>query len=143
MVDVRQVQPEHLDDLLAAQHQPGLGAAGVELGQPLAQQGQEHADVEGQGPPGDQPGQLDGLVVGREAAQVGVPSASSTSTWRPEHRHVVADLSAQVEQEGPGLLVGVAVDGPLHRWMTTTDRSDGPEAIRPRSSITRSPSGRG
>ena len=54
-------------------------------------------------------------VVDREAAQVGVPLGLVHHHLEAQHRHVVTDLVAQIEQEGPRLLVGVAVDGTLHQ----------------------------
>ena len=82
-----QVQPEHLHDLLAGQHQPGLGTAGVELGQPLAQQSQEHTGVEGQGPPGDQPGQFvpvvdSGSCAGRRTPRTRPPPLGGPAPTR-------------------------------------------------------------
>ena len=53
----RQEQPDHLGDLLPGQHQPRFAALRVELGQLLAEQRQQQAQVERQRPARDQPRQ--------------------------------------------------------------------------------------
>ena len=60
---VGQEHPHHLDDLLPGEHQPGVGAMRIELGQLLAQQRQQQADVEGQRPSGDKSGHVVGALV--------------------------------------------------------------------------------
>ena len=71
--------------------------------------------MERQAAPGDQPGELLAVLVDWAASQIGVPLGLVDHDLKPEHRDVVADLRAHSEQQGPGLLVGVAVHRALHQ----------------------------
>ena len=105
-----QEESHHLDDLVAAEHQARVGAGRVELGETLAQERQQHADVERQRAPRDQAGHLDGVVgVDRAGPQEGVALALVDLDLKAQHGDVVAHRSAQFQHRVPELLVRVPV----------------------------------
>ena len=84
---------EHLGDLRAGEHEAGFSALGVEFGELLAEQREQQADVEGQRPARDQPGELllVILVVGA-LAEEGVPLGLVDDDLQAEDGDVVPDL---------------------------------------------------
>ena len=106
---VGQEDAHQLDELVAAEHQPGVGADGVELGELLAQQGQQQADWKDSERRGTSRGTSSPVSVDRATAQVGVALRLVDDHLQPEHGDVVADRGPQSQQLVPDLLVAVAV----------------------------------
>ena len=125
----QQEDAEHFCDLVAGEHQPGITALGVELGELLPQQREQQADVEGQRAARDHPGHRLGLglglaLVGRPLAEECVPLGFVDDDLQAEHLDIIPDPGLQLEQVLPGTLVGVAVDDALHQ------RDDGEWQVR-------------
>ena len=119
LLRVGQEHPDHLDDLLAGEHQPGVAALGVELGELLAQQREQQAHVEGQrhgaGSAAGSGWSDRRLVLGRALAEERVALGLVDDDLQAQHGHVVPDLRLQLEQLAPGPVVGVPVDDALHQ----------------------------
>ena len=115
---VGQEDPHQVHQVLPGQHQPRLCAAGIELGQFLAQKGQQQADREGQGPPRDQARKSGrGPILGgvRPALEEGVALGFVQDQIQPQHRHIVPGPGLQAEQFTPQPLVRLPVDHALEQ----------------------------
>ena len=113
-----QEHAHQLDDVVAPEHQAGVAAAGVELGELLAQQGEQQAHRVGQRPARHQSRQARRrVVVGGlgAAAQEGVALGLVEHQLEVEHGHVFAHPRLQLQQAGPLALVGFAVEHALEQ----------------------------
>ena len=108
---IGQENPDQVDDIVTADDQSGLVAAGIKFGEFLAQERQQQTDREGERAAGDQAGKLgDGILAIGARSQEGITLGFIENQIEAEHDKVIAHCRLQIEQALPQRAVFVAVE---------------------------------